>query len=75
MKRYTVFFKSSGSEITQAVLVSDEGQFFLGGTRCKWILTKTKVEAEKIARDVRKQKSPYFSDGDVFVEQAKLQPW
>lgn len=76
MKRYTVFYKGYGSDLSQAVYVDDKENYWLGGGRCNWILTNTKTEAEAIARKVRKQRKPTnFDDGMIFVEQAKLRPW
>jgi hypothetical protein len=76
MKKYTIFYKSYGSDLSQPVYVDCKGIYWLGGGRVDWILTSTKAEAEAIARKVRKQRTPTnYDDGKVFVEMAKLRPW
>lgn len=69
MKKYSIFYKENNKEYP--VYVQND-KYWLGGSRCEWLLFHTRVEAERVAKSVRNQKSPFFEKGTIFVHLAKL---
>ena len=69
MKKYSIFYKENNRAYPVYV---QNGKYWLGGSRCEWLLFYNKIEAERVAKDVRKQKSPFFARGIISVHLAKL---
>lgn len=71
MKKFSIFYKENDKYYP--VYVSNN-KYWLGGSRCEWLLFYTKAEGERVAKQVRKQKSPFFEKGTIGVYSAKLIP-
>ena len=69
MKKYGIFYKENNKEYS---ICFQNGKYWLGGSRCEWLLFYKKAEAERVAKDVRNQKSPFFEKGTIRVHLAKL---
>ena len=69
MKKYSIFYKENGREYPMYI---SDGKYWLGGSRCEWLLFYTKVEAERVAKKIRKQESPFFEKGTIKVSLAIL---
>ncbi len=71
MKKYSIFYVEGKNFYP---VYEGYEKFWLGGSRVSWLLFHTKAEAERVARQVRKQKSPFFERGTIIVSLARLQP-
>ena len=69
MKKYSIFYTENSKNYP--IYVQNE-KYWLGGSRCEWLVFYTKPEAERVANKVRKQKSPSFEKGTISVHLAKL---
>ena len=69
MKKYGIFYKENNKEYS---IGFQNGKYWLGGSRCEWLLFYTRIEAERVAKDVMKQKSPFFEKGAIRVHRARL---
>lgn len=72
MKRYSIFYKEKNEYCPVYI---QNGKYWLGGSRCEWLLFYTKAEAEKVAKSVRQQKLPFFERGTICVWLVKLTPY
>jgi len=72
MKKYTIFYRENE---TYYPVYRGNQKYWLGGSRMEWLLFNTKAEAEREAKKVKKQKSPFFEKGTIVVSMCKLQPW
>lgn len=72
MRKYSIFYRDGGKYYQ---IYQQNEKFWLGGSRVQWLLFHTKAEAERVAKVVRKQKSPLFERGTIEVHLAKLQVW
>lgn len=71
MKKYSIFYKENNKYYPIYV---QNGKYWLGGSRCEWLLFYKKVEAEAVAKQIRKQTNPFFEKGTIDVYLAKLTP-
>lgn len=71
MKKYSIFYIENDKCYP---IYTQNGKYWLGGSRCEWLLFYTRAEAEKVARQIVKQKSPIFERGTVEVHLVKLVP-
>ena len=72
MKKYSIFYKEGGKYYP---IYLGNGKYWLGGSRMEWLVFYKKAEAEAVAKQVRKQNSPFFEKGTIEVHLARLQPW
>lgn len=71
MKKYTIFYKENGKYYQ---IYKQNDKYWLGGSRCEWVLFRTRAEAEAEAKIARKQTSPFFEKGTISVELCRLRP-
>ena len=69
MKKYSIFYREDGVDYP---IYSQGGKYWLGGSRCEWLLFYTKVEADRVAKDIRNQKYSHFEKGSINVHLATL---
>jgi hypothetical protein len=74
MKQYTIFYRAGGN-FYPIYKSKDTGIYWLGGSRMQWILFRTKSEATREAKLIKKQSRPFFEKGTIQVSLCRLQPW
>jgi hypothetical protein len=71
MRKYSIFYIEGGKYYQ---VYQSGGVFYLGGSKCEWLLFSTKAEAKRVAKRVIKQKSPFFDKGQIVIKLVRLKP-
>lgn len=68
-KIYSIFYQENRRYYP---VLSQNRKYWLGGTRTEYLIFKTKAEAQKELRKIKKQNLPFSLDGVFEIKRVKL---